>query len=260
MQILISDSLNPYENLALEDQFLRDPNYFDKKTLLVWRSNPAIVMGRFQNPWMECFLEKAIKDGVHIVRRQSGGGTVFIDEGNINFSFIGTHKKEDNFDFVTQLLTRYSIKSLVNERNDILVDGKKISGSAFKRTKDSEMHHFSLLVETDPQKVADYLYIPNEHFESKSIASKRSHVLSLSDRGLDCAIVLEELAAGFISPPKVGEFLEKMKNPEWIFGETPKFEIELQGKKVKSHKGKILEPVELNLYENKIWNLENLKL
>ncbi len=259
MQILVSTSLNPYENLALEDQFLRDPQYFDKRTLLIWRSEPAIVMGRFQNPWMECALERAIKDGIYIVRRQSGGGTVFIDEGNINFSFIGIHKKEDNFDFVTKLLTRYSIKSIVNERNDIIVDGKKISGSAFKRTKDSEMHHFSLLVETDPQKLADYLYISNEQYTSKSIASKRSETLSLSERGLDIEILLDELQGKKVNGIR-GEFYDKMISPEWIFGETPKFEFTHHGELVKSHKGKILEPIELNLYENKIWNLANLSL
>ncbi len=259
MQILVSLSLNPYENLALEDRYLRDPKYFRKKTLLVWRSRPAIVMGRFQNPWMECALEKAINDGVLIVRRQSGGGTVFIDEGNINFSFIGTHKKADNFEFVTKMLTRYSIKSLVNERNDIIVDGKKISGSAFKKTKDSEMHHFSLLVETDPQKLSDYLYIPNKTYTSRSIASTRSETLSLSERGLDIEILLEELNGEPVKGVQ-GEFYEKMMSPEWIFGETPKFEFTHQGKLIKSHKGKILEPVELNLYENQIWNLETIKL
>lgn len=262
MQVLdhlyLSSSLDPYQNLALENQFLRDPQYFNKKVLLIWRSKPAIVMGRFQNPWMECFLEKSIEDGIQIVRRQSGGGTVFIDEGNINFSFIGNGKKEENFDLITHLLTKFSIKSYVNERNDILVDDKKVSGSAFKKTKDSELHHLSLLIETDIQLVSDYLYCPNDQFNSKSIPSKRSQVLALQERGLDCEMLIQEISPQIIDPPGTGEFLDKMKSDRWIFGETPKFEIEIDGIKLQSHKGLLVAPKKLNLYEFKIWSLKKL--
>lgn len=227
-------------------------------------------MGRFQNPWMECFFERVRKDKINLVRRQSGGGTVFIDEGNINFSFIGKIDNEKNFNFIISLLNSFNIKAQTNQRNDIILDGNKISGSAFKNTKDSKMHHLSLLVETDPSLLDKYLYKENSKFESKSIASKRSVVTTLNQKGLSIKKLFEKiqnLALPTLAPEIDTEFLEQMKSEKWIIEETPKFSAPFmyQGKEVfiNSHKGKLIsdnQEVLKKFYNQRLIDIEDLRV
>ncbi len=223
-EIFLSDSLDPYYNLSLEDYFLRSPEFFGKKILLIWRSTPAIIMGRFQNPWLEIDLKKAKNDDVLICRRQSGGGTVYHDEGNLNFCFIGKTKKEDHFNYFLSELSQLGIDLEVNERNDILYKNKKISGSAFKNTKDNSFHHFTFLVDTNLKALKKYLHHKQLSISSKSIPSKRSEVIDLKGV-LTVKAILNHFGARKYTPL----IEKKFGSDQWIYEETPKFHIKISG-------------------------------
>jgi len=238
-----STSLNPYYNLALEDSILRNPLYHNQKVLMIWRSQPCVVLGRFQNPWLECDLKECKRDAVSIVRRQSGGGTVYHDLGNLNISFIGNIKKELNFKLVLDCLASLGINLEINERNDLLYEGLKVSGSAFKNIKGSALHHLTLLISTPLENVRKYLHHTQLEIETKSIKSKRSEMLKLGDVKDN---LIAELTNAFLkkSPNEFCyEKLEVLKEEyfssrEWIYGETPKFSVESGGDRSVIEKGR----------------------
>jgi lipoate-protein ligase A len=239
----ISDQLDPYWNLSLEDFFLRSKEFSKLKVLFIWRSTPSVVMGRFQNPWLECDLPKMAQDKVQVVRRQSGGGSVYIDQGNLNFSFIGDINADDNYNFFFNSLSSLNIPFERNKRFDLLVDGKKISGSAFKNTKDSSMHHFSLLVETPLEKISKYLFHQRPLIETKSIRSTCTEVVSLKSAfNITVEDVLSCFEKSSVSQYSVeNEFYKKMKSAEWIYGETPKFSLgKSSGESLEFIKGGVL--------------------
>ncbi len=222
-KILHSENLNPYFNLAYEDFLLRDPQNYSKNILFIWQSKPSIVLGRFQNPWLEIDLEQTTLDNVLICRRQSGGGTVYHDLGNLNFCFIGKLKKEDNFSWFINKMKQLDIEISVNERNDLLFQGKKISGSAFKNTKDNSFHHFTFLVESNLEKLTKYLHHEQLEITSKSVKSVRSKVTNLN------GFSVQKIKNHFSSTEKIIENItlekyELFQSNDWIFGETPKYQ------------------------------------
>ncbi len=231
-EILHSESLDPYYNLAYEDYLLRDSKNFSKKILLIWQSRPSIVMGRFQNPWLEIDLEQAKDDGVLICRRQSGGGTVYHDKGNLNFCFVGKLKKEENFAWFIEKMNELNVTISVNERNDLIYNGKKISGSAFKNTKDNSFHHFTFLVQSDLGKLTKYLHHSQLDITSKSIKSIRSKVINLE------SYTIEDLKNHFKATRQPSKNLElesyeKFKGEKWIYGETPKYSFKTASGEIK---------------------------
>src|SRR5690606_4072626 len=138
-----SGSQNPYLNLAFEAYLLENLN--EVPVLLTFVNAPCVVFGNFQNPWMECNLKAMRDEGVLPVRRFSGGGAVFHDEGNLNLSFLRPtrdHGKEMNTRFMQEFLKDLALPVFVNARADLRIqaesDGsdRKISGSAFKQKKD----------------------------------------------------------------------------------------------------------------------------
>jgi len=221
-KVLHSESLDPYYNLAYEDFLLRNPENFSKKILFIWQSRPSIVLGRFQNPWLEIDLKLAQRDNVLICRRQSGGGTVYHDEGNLNFCFIGKTSKEENFSWFIAQMKSLGVDIDVNERNDLIFKNKKISGSAFKNTKDNSFHHFTFLVQSNLDKLTQYLHHDQINITSKSVKSIRSKVVNLN------VLSVAELKAHFASSEQLKDNItlssyEKFKSKKWIFGETPKY-------------------------------------
>ena len=237
-EIIISSSLDPYLNLSIENYLLREE--FEGHRLFLWRSSPSIVMGRFQNPWLECKIDKIEEDGVNLVRRQSGGGTVYHDEGNLNFTFLSprnSYNKITNLDFIIEVLAEYGFNLKRNERNDIILDDKfKVSGSAFKENRDYCFHHGTLLVSSDLSRLNDYLE-SKEHLETKSVKSVRSVVKNLNESiEIDVSKVIslikdafihnyrgEHINKSFLENEEVQNYYEKLKSSEWVFEETPKF-------------------------------------
>ncbi len=245
IRVLLSDTHNPWFNLATEDYIFRemDPSHH---ILFLWRNADTVVIGRYQNPWAECDLEAMERDGVKLARRQSGGGAVFQDLGNTNFTFMSskeTYDKDRNNRIITAAIGRFGVTAVASGRNDILVDDKKISGSAFKLAQDRAFHHGTLLIREDLSKVPKYLTPDKEKLQSKGIKSVKSRVANLSefnekiDHDNLSEAIMEEFFATYgerCEPelldyetlkqiPHLNDYFENLADWDWRFGKTPNF-------------------------------------
>ena len=245
MKVLTSPFLNPFINLALEDYFLRSQE--DLPVLFFYVNRPCVVLGRFQNPWLETNLSYLVNNDIWLVRRQSGGGCVFHDEGNLNFSFItptGAIDRTKHAELLTEAFKKADIHLTISPRNDLWLndlDGipKKISGSAYKQTKDSSFHHGTFLVSSDLNKLEESLRHTLVPKSSKSISSVRSKVISLQEihPGVEIKDVIDlvshhlktiprELTGEYLSQPLVQDSFKQLTHWDWLWGETPLFELQ----------------------------------
>lgn len=246
MNIVLSPFKNPFINLALEDYFLRHSAHLP--ILFFYINRPCVVLGRFQNPWVETNLKYLVEKDIWLVRRQSGGGCVYHDEGNLNFSFITQDSMIDRMKHVLLLqeaFARADIHLDISARHDLWLDGKKISGSAFKQTRMGSFHHGTFLVTSDLSKLEEALKHSLVPKENKSIASVRSQVISLSQKypGIEIPDVIELIASYFktvvqdidaslLSMPEIQKSFKELKDWQWLWGETPAFEL-MSGIKVR---------------------------
>ncbi len=234
---------DPYKTLALEEYMVTHVQP-GEVILHLYIHADTVVIGRNQNAWNECRHEQLTADGGKLARRISGGGAVFHDIHNLNFSFVA-HK--DAYDLHRQLKVivnaaqSFGIHAEFSGRNDILADGKKFSGNAFCHKKENAFHHGTILIDTDMQKLTKYLAVPKEKIESKGISSVRSRVLNLCE--LNPAITPEKMAAalkqsfeqeyGAASPyqitgemqREVARLAKRNASWEWLFGQSPSFDI-----------------------------------
>jgi lipoate-protein ligase A len=179
VRVLISETFDPWFNIATEEWIFRDMDP-SIQILFLWRNEKTVVIGRFQNPWSECNTQKMEEDGIKLSRRHSGGGAVFHDLGNTNFTFLSSktsYSKDANNKIILNALKEFNIEAFTSGRNDILVatsDGdKKISGSAFKETKDRAFHHGTLLIDSDMTKLGLYLNPNIKKLQSKGLPFAR---------------------------------------------------------------------------------------
>lgn len=244
MKVLTSPYKNPFINLALEDYFLRAQ--VDLPILFFYVNRPSVVLGRFQNPWLETNLSYLTENDIWMVRRQSGGGCVFHDEGNLNFSFIvpgGSIDRKKHAELLQDAFRRADIELQISPRNDLWLqdlDGvwKKISGSAYKQTKLSSFHHGTFLVNSHLESLEESLKHTIIPSSTKSIASVRSKVMTLNQRhpGIEISDVIDlvanhlqtipfELDGTLLSLPLVQESFNHLTSWDWLWGETPLFEL-----------------------------------
>lgn len=178
-----SDTLNPYVNLAIE-KVLFNICEDDWLILYLWQNQNTVVIGRNQNPWAECQCALLNSEGGKIARRLSGGGAVFHDSGNLNYTFITS---EQNYDLTTQTeiikkaCSHAGITTSISGRNDLLADGRKFSGNAFYNSNNKVYHHGTLLISTDIEKMQRYLTPDAKKLKSKGIKSVKSRVINLSE-------------------------------------------------------------------------------
>ncbi len=249
MKVFYSQSLSPYMNLAYENYLLE--HLKSEKVLFLYRNLPSVIYGRFQNPWLECNVSKMLKDQVLFVRRQSGGGCVYHDQGNLNFSFLSPkeiYDKDSNAIFIKEIL---QIDELyISERHDLrLKIGNKdfkVSGSAFKEKKDRAIHHCTLLLSSDLDKLNYYLISAIPEIESKSSKSVRSTVMNLGQK-INHDQIIEKInlisEVNFVSEEhmfkelKDDKFYKQMTSLEWIFDETPLFTYKKDNFEIKIKKG-----------------------
>jgi lipoate-protein ligase A len=157
-----SVSHDPWFNLALEEWLFESAGP-EEMVFYLWRNGPTVVIGRHQNPWVECRLEDMDRDGVKLARRPTGGGAVYHDLGNTNFTFTC---RRDVYDVERQIgvildgLRRVGVEARFSGRNDIVVGDRKVSGSAFRGRKDRWLHHGTLLLHADLGRLGHYLTAP----------------------------------------------------------------------------------------------------
>jgi lipoate-protein ligase A len=237
--IYIATTHNCAANLAGE-AYLMGEDY--DHILYLWVNDPCIVIGRFQNPFAECNLEAMEKDKVQLVRRQSGGGAVYHDAGNLCFTFIGRKdesSKEENFRIVLEALQALGIEGELSGRNDIVIGNKKISGNAFQTTKNTFCHHGTLLVSSDLSVMGNYLTPSSSKLASKAVKSVSSRVGNLKQlvEGIDTRKVSDALIVAFCKvygPTPISEIdflnFEQAQDNYHLFGDketilesTPQF-------------------------------------
>ena len=245
IRVLISETYDPWFNLATEDYIFQEMEP-DHHILFLWRNDNTVVIGRYQNPWAECDTANMERDNVKLARRQSGGGAVYHDLGNTNFTFMSSrenYSKERNTDIIVRAIKRFNIQAAASGRNDITVDDKKISGSAFKLGADRAFHHGTLLIEADLSKISNYLTPDKKKLQSKGIKSVKSRVANLTD--FNSAINHENLCEAIIEEffetygekcevevldheqlkeiPHLQNYFDQMSDWNWRFGKTPDF-------------------------------------
>ena len=231
-------------NLARDGYFLEN-NKKDDVILYFYVNKNAVIIGRNQNAWKECNIANMDADGVQLVRRHSGGGAVFHDNGNLNFSFITDEKHYDlnrQMRVILNAVSKLGLKAELSGRNDITVDGKKFSGNAFSLAKGNRSHHGTILVNADLTKLSNYLCVSKEKMRSKGIDSVRARVCNICElsSGLTVEAMRRLVIESFIEEygaaseyvfdgtalAEVEERRERLASWEWRFGKTPQFDFE----------------------------------
>lgn len=248
-RILLSESTDPWFNLAVEDTIFRSMSA-EQRVLFLWRNADTVVIGRAQNPWRECKTERMAADKVKLARRQTGGGAVFHDLGNTNFTFMAG-KPEYNKDVSTAIvlagLHKLGINGREKGRNDLILEDekgvRKFSGSAYRETLDRGFHHGTLLLSADLSRLADYLNPDPKKLQAKGITSVKSRVINLDEIKPDinhaqiceaimqayCEYYQQTVEPEVISPqayldlPGFEEKFALQSSWDWNFGQSPAF-------------------------------------
>jgi lipoate---protein ligase len=246
MLVVRSNSMNPCHNLAMEELCL-DKVGPGGRILFLWQSSDTVVIGKNQNPWMECSLTAMEKGGAKLARRLSGGGAVFHDAGNLNFAFLmprREYNKETVYFIVIQALHHFGVQAAVLGKSGLAVNGRKVSGNAFCYRRENVLHHGTLLISTNLDKMSRYLSSAHSYIHSRSIRSNPAPVANLRDMANSItipqlAVVLAETAAAewrqevlwgedkLLEPKVLDSTEKKYASWEWRFGMTPPFEVEM---------------------------------
>ena len=186
---------DPHENLAAE-KVLMDALQPGEAMLYLWQNLNTVVIGKNQNAWLECRTSLLEEEGGKLARRLSGGGAVFHDLGNLNFTFLMCKEDYDLARQVTVIQRACALAGIRAEksgRNDLLADGRKFSGNAFYQDKIHAYHHGTLMVDVDKDKLGRYLSPPKAKLQAKGVASVRSRVVNLKE--LSPSLSITALAA-----------------------------------------------------------------
>ncbi len=255
VKIITTDIKNPWINLALEEHFLTNQS-LGEATLFLWQNKDTVVIGRNQNPWSECNLALMEEDNIRLARRISGGGAVFHDKGNLNFSFIVNRDIYDvrrQCGVIINALMSLGIHAVMSGRNDMTVDEKKFSGNAFCFKGSNALHHGTILIGADKEKMSKYLTVSADKIKSKGVSSVKSRVVNLCDLDpeLTVEIVKEVVKKAFIeeygseveylhysdrakamwpTEPSFRGIISRNGSWEWCYGETPEFDISLKNR------------------------------
>lgn len=201
LRVCSGKGFDPYYNLALE-KYLLDQVAPGECILYLWQNQNTVVIGRNQNAWAECRTGLLEEEGGHLARRLSGGGAVFHDLGNLNFTFL---VNEEDYDIERQLLVIQKACALAgiaaekSGRNDVLAEGRKFSGNAFYHSNGKAYHHGTLLINANMEKLQRYLSPSKAKLEAKGVSSVRSRVVNLQELcpTLTCETMRENMVRSF---------------------------------------------------------------
>jgi len=206
-----SNNTNPFTNLALEEYLLWNVRK-DESILYLWQNRQTVVIGVNQNPWKECHIKELEQDGGYLARRLSGGGAVFHDLGNLNFTFLMLEEEynvDRQLDVIICAMNKFGINAEKSGRNDLLVDGKKFSGNAFYHARGHCFHHGTVLVDTNLTDLSRYLHVSPAKIQSKGVDSVRSRVINL--KAVAPVISIESLKTAMMEA--FGEVYESNPQP-----------------------------------------------
>ncbi len=244
MLCIYNHSNDPYFNMATEEHFFKN---YTEDIFMLWKNSPAVIVGKHQNTLAEINLDYIKENNIPVVRRLSGGGAVFHDLGNINFTFIQSGDSEKLVDFrkytqpILDVLTNLGIDARFEGRNDLTIDGKKFSGNAEHVIKNRVLHHGTLLFSSEMKDLTKSLKVNPLKFQDKAVKSVRSRVTNISDH-LPSPISLDEFTnkvmnhiQGMYADSKIYDISDddkisiealaesKYSTWEWNFGYTAKY-------------------------------------
>ncbi|XP_028409937.1 lipoyltransferase 1, mitochondrial-like [Dendronephthya gigantea] len=247
--VLHSHHNNPYLNLAYENWMYENLNLDSHDVLYFWQNVPCVVIGRHQNPWLECDLQYLSENGISLARRLSGGGTVFHDLGNLNITFMTNslnYNRKGNLKCIAEALSKQwnNLDICLSPRDDLVVKGIfKISGSAAKLGKYSSYHHCTLLCDANLEMLNKAIMPRDIVSHSRATASVSSHVKNLKD--LEPSINVDDIITSIAQTytndhqtphihsmdifeddiSEIHQMEKELSTWEWIFGKTSPFTI-----------------------------------
>ncbi len=211
-----SDCLEAESNLALEEYLLYKCMEIKRPILLLWQNRNAVVIGRNQNAFIECNMEYAHREGIHIVRRLTGGGAVYHDLGNINYSFIlpkELYDKDETMQLVVDALKMLGVSAKKTGRNDICIKGEKVSGNAYFSKEYVALHHGTILYEVNKNTLSNVLQVTDAKLSKNGIKSIKARVTDIKSKYPK--ILLSEIKESIKSAFKSRYGLTSMR-PEFI--------------------------------------------
>ena len=248
MKYIVNKSHNPFYNIALEAYAFRELRDEDELFIL-WINEPTIVIGKHQNAIEEINKAYTDKHGIHVVRRLSGGGAVYHDLNNLNYTIISNKTQEGAFDFKTfsqpviETLADLGVTATFTGRNDLEIDGKKFCGNAQAYYKGRMMHHGCLLFDVDMTVLGNALQVSKDKIESKGVKSVRARVTNILDE-LPEKITVQEFSERLLdkmkaSYPDMTEYVlsdeelteikkladEQFGTWDWTYGKSPDYTI-----------------------------------
>lgn len=233
-----------FANLAKEEYLLDSQNNFTS-ILFLWQSTTSIVIGKHQNPWKESLVDDLKEANIPIARRISGGGTVFHDLGNLNYTFITDRKRynsDDVYKMIFHAINDFGLKGEIEEKSNLCIDGQKFSGNAFTFRKNRAMHHGTLLVNADLNSMRKYLKPQFKNIETKAVSSRPASVINLHELNNQITIetLLTSIEKNFIElfgdsknithwndsnfdNAIIANIAKRLSSKEWIFEKSPKW-------------------------------------
>lgn len=249
MKYIVNTSNDPAYNVALEAYAFQKLTDIDE-IFILWINEPAIIIGRHQNTIQEINKEFIDKNGIHVVRRLSGGGAVYHDLNNLNYTIISNNTQEGAFDFQTfskpviDTLAKLGVKAEFTGRNDLEINGQKFAGNAQAYYKGRMMHHGCLLFDVDMSVLGQALKVSKDKIESKGIKSVRARVTNIVDH-LSYKITVQEFSDAILAQmkeeyPEMDEYvlsdaelseIQAMRDNQfatwdWTYGKAPEYTIE----------------------------------
>ena len=242
-----SKCFDPHWNLATE-QYLMETVEEDACILFLWQNQNTVVIGKNQNAWKECRTALLSEEGVTLARRLSGGGAVFHDLGNLNFTFLMPQAEYDldrQFAVIAEAIRLLGLEAVRSGRNDMLIDGRKFSGNAFYKNGHQAYHHGTLLVDVDMSKMSRYLNPSKAKLQAKGVDSVRSRVVNIKELNpsitIECMKDAMKAAFATIYGLPCAEFDDSMLDQqviealakrnatwEWNYGQRLPFSVEFE--------------------------------
>lgn len=244
LQSVLGTGCDPHENLAIE-QVLLESTKAGCCTLYLWQNRNTVVIGRNQNAWKECRTALLEAEGGTLARRLSGGGAVYHDLGNLNFTFLlpsGDYDLDRQLAVIQAACALCGVETERSGRNDLLADGRKFSGNAFYHHAGQSYHHGTLLVNVDRERMGRYLCPSEAKLNAKGVDSVRSRVVNLCELqpkltveqlkialleafGTVYGLPIEPVESNAIPMDRVRELTLRNRSWEWNYGQRLPFDF-----------------------------------